>query len=280
MIKKSSITFFLIVLFLGLGCEKEDDFNIRNLNHNIIMILGHGGMGDMYKYPNNSMEAILPVIGIGADGSEIDIQLTKDSVLILYHDEKLDSRTSCSGFAYEHQWLEIQNCLYSTLIGQVQVISVEQLFNSIPNVNELYFSFDCKLSSDLYYDNEYRKSYLRAIKRTCEKYDMHDNVFIEGDMDFLLKAKSLGLSNKGVVIGSTVDDAVENNIFAIGTTLDTPFEEIEYAHKKGVYVMMWGAKTDFGNKKAIELNPDFLQTDKPIPILMLFNRFNYDYRIP
>jgi hypothetical protein len=42
---------------------------------------------------------------------------------------------------------------------------------------------------------------------------------------------------------------------------------------------MWGAKSDAGNKKAISLNTDFLQTDKPIPLLMLFNRFNYDYKI-
>lgn len=44
--------------------------------------------------------------------------------------------------------------------------------------------------------------------------------------------------------------------------------------------MMWGAKSDAGNKQAIRLNPDFLQTDKPIPMLMLFDRFNYDYKIP
>lgn len=30
----------------------------------------------------------------------------------------------------------------------------------------------------------------------------------------------------------------------------------------------------------IKLNPDILQTDKPIPILMLFDRFDYGYEIP
>ncbi len=88
------------------------------------------------------------------------------------------------------------------------------------------------------------------------------------------------MTNKGIVIGSNVDEAAEHGIFGIGTTLDTEAAEIEYAHSKGLYVMMWGAKTDIGNKIAIRLNPDFLQTDKPIPILMLFGRFNYDYRIP
>ena len=74
--------------------------------------------------------------------------------------------------------------------------------------------------------------------------------------------------------------AVKNNIFGIGMTIDADKEEIDYAHQNGLYVMMWGAKTDAGNKQAIKLNPDILQTDKPIPILMLFDRFNYDYKIP
>ena len=154
------------------------------------------------------------------------------------------------------------------------------MFLSLTSLKDLYFSFDCKLQPNLYYDQSYRKRFLRAIKSLCEKYNMSENVFIEGDLNFQILAKELGLTNKGIVIGSTVDDAVENEIFGIGTTLDTEAEEIQYAHSKGIYVMMWGAKTDFGNKKAIRLNPDFLQTDKPIPILMLFNRFNYDYRIP
>jgi len=268
---------FILITF---SCEKEEDFTVNNLNHNIIMILGHGGMGDLYKYPNNSLEAIIPVIGIGADGTELDVQLSKDSVLILYHDEKLDARTSCSGSVIDHHWFELKDCLYSTLMGKVPLYSLEELFASLPNLNKLYFSLDCKLNPDQYYNRLYRARFLRAIKRLCDKYNMEDNIFVEGDLNFLLLAQKLDLNIKGVLIGSTVDDAIDNDIFAIGTTPDTEAEEINFAHQNGIYVMMWGVKTDFGNKKAIRLNPDFLQTDKPIPILMLFNRFNYDYKIP
>lgn len=278
--KRIRYVLLLMIIFLSSNCEKEEDFNVQNLNQNVIMILGHGGMGDLYKYPNNSLEAILPVIGIGADGTEVDVQLSKDSVLMLYHDEELGSATNCAGYISDYTYDEIRFCRYSNLIAEIPIYSVEEMFNILPLLNKLYFSFDCKLQANLYDNLAYRKRFLRAIKTLCEKYNMSDNVFIEGDMNFQLLAKELGLSNKGIVIGSNVDGAVENGIFGIGTTLDTEAEEIQYAHSKGIYVMMWGAKTDFGNKKAIRLNPDFLQTDKPIPILMLFNRFNYNYRIP
>jgi len=278
--KHTGYIFLLIILLATSNCEKEEDFNVQNLNHNVIMILGHGGMGDLYKYPNNSLEAILPVIGIGADGTEVDVQLSKDSVLMLYHDEELGSATNCAGYISEYTFDEIRYCRYSNIIAEIPIYSVEEMFLSLTSLKDLYFSFDCKLQPNLYDDQEYRKRFLRAIKSLCDEYNMSGNVFIEGDLNFQILARELGLTNKGIVIGSTVDDAVENGIFGIGTTLDTEAEEIQYAHSKGIYVMMWGAKTDFGNKKAIRLNPDFLQTDKPIPILMLFNRFNYDYRIP
>jgi glycerophosphoryl diester phosphodiesterase len=274
-----------IALCLGLifsRCEQEDDFYVRNLNHNIIMILGHGGMGDLYKFPNNSLEAIVPVIGIGADGSELDVQITKDSVLILFHDATLDGRTRCDAYGspYEYNWEEIKQCYYNTMTGNIPIYTVEEVFDRLPGLQSLYFSFDCKLADAYEYDENYRHQFLRAIKRICEQYDMAENIFIEGTMDFLLTARELGMQNKGFVAGSTVDEAVENNIFGIGTTVNTDPAEIEYAHANGIHVMMWGAKTDAGNKKAISLNPDILQTDKPILILMLFNRFNYDYKIP
>jgi glycerophosphoryl diester phosphodiesterase len=277
----------LLFILVGLGllfnrCNKEENYNIKNLNHNVIMVLGHAGMGDLYKYPNNTLEAIEPVVGIGADGTELDVQMTKDSVLILFHDETLDGRTRCDGFGapYDYKWSEIKDCYYNTLVDNIPIYSADEVFSQLPNLNDLYFSFDCKLNSELVYNETYRRQFLGAIKRLCEKHGMSDNVFIEGDLAFLITARKMGMSNKGFVVGSSVDVAAEHHIFGIGATPDTPREEIDYAHSKGLYVMMWGLKSDVGNKKAIELNPDIVQTDKPIPILMLFDRFNFDYTIP
>lgn len=283
--KKNSKIGFVFILALTLffsRCDKEENYNIKNLNHNVIMILGHAGMGDLYKYPNDTFESIEPLIGIGADGTEVDVQITKDSVLILFHDETLDGRTRCDGFTspYDYNWAEIKNCYYNTLVDDIPIYSADEVFSRLSDLNDLYFSFDCKLKPELAYNETYRRQFLRAIQRLCDKYEMSGNVFIEGDLAFQLTAREMGLTNKGFVVGSSVDAVAENHLFGIGATPDTPAEEIEYAHSKGLYVMMWGLKSDVGNKKAIELNPDIVQTDKPIPLLMLFDRFNFDYNIP
>ena len=55
--------------------------------------------GDVENYPENSLEAILSAIMLGADAVEIDIRLTKDNVMVLMHDETLirttDWRQKC-----------------------------------------------------------------------------------------------------------------------------------------------------------------------------------------
>jgi len=237
-------------------------------------------MGDHFQYPGNTLESVLPVLEIGADGSEIDIQMTKDSILVLFHNDVLEGRTHCTGKVYDYNWEEIKNCTYNAVQSNVKLISVDELFSNIENLEDFYFSFDCKLDPDNVYNINYRKIFLRAISQINDEYEMSGNIFIEGDLNFLQLAKELGLNNKGFLIGSSIDIAIENNIFGIGATLETSPDTISYAHANGIYVMMWGAKTDIGNKQALKLNPDILQTDKPIPLLMLLNRMNYDGTVP
>lgn len=52
--------------------------------------------GDVVNYPENSLEAILSAIMLGADAVEIDIRLTKDNVMVLMHDETLTRTTDWS----------------------------------------------------------------------------------------------------------------------------------------------------------------------------------------
>ena len=52
--------------------------------------------GDVVNYPENSLEAILSAIMLGADAVEIDIRLTKDNVPVLMHDETLIRTTDWS----------------------------------------------------------------------------------------------------------------------------------------------------------------------------------------
>ena len=46
------------------------------------------------KYPENTMLAFKKALEAGADGIELDVQMTKDGQVVVIHDEKVDSTTN------------------------------------------------------------------------------------------------------------------------------------------------------------------------------------------
>lgn len=60
-----------------------------------VIVVAH--RGDWRYAPENSLAAIEHSIAVGVDVVELDLQLTKDSVLIIMHDSKLDRTTTGKG---------------------------------------------------------------------------------------------------------------------------------------------------------------------------------------
>ena len=281
---KIIIILLLNIVFM-LSCQKENKYEIKNITHNNILILGHRGMGQLYKYPGNTAEAILPVLGIGANGSEVDIRMTLDSVLVLFHNDILDDRTICKGKVSEKKWAEIRNCKYALTWADVNLCTADSLFGLIQSIENYYFSFDCKLDGGKPNQKEYRAVFLRAIKRLEDKYHMQGHIIVEGDIDFLLLGRKLGLHTLGCVEGTaTIEQSLalakKYKFCCVGGSVSVSEENIKKAHDSGVRVMVWSANNNMANITALDKSVDIIQTDVPIFILQQLNRYNYEYKIP
>jgi glycerophosphoryl diester phosphodiesterase len=277
--------FVLCLMLMNLSCSEKEQLSDDTFFGSKVMILGHRGMGENYKMPGNTYEAIAPAVAIGVDGCEIDIQLTKDTVLVLFHDHLLNSKTTCTGRIYESDWSDIKQCKYYSLKNNIFINSVDELFAKLPNLNDIYFSFDCsKVDKDVADIDLYQDQYLRAIKRLCEKYNMSGNVFLEGSESLLKRAQNLGLTNK-LFLFSYLDEysiniAKSNNFFGISTSIDWLYVDASLAHEKGLYVMVWSPNNDAQNKDALRKKVDIIQTDDPMTILKFLERYNYEYVVP
>ncbi len=60
----------------------------------------------------------------GADIVEMDLQITKDGVIIVYHDNYLERFTNCTGLVVDKTWAEIQKCdkLYFYKINSLEEV--------------------------------------------------------------------------------------------------------------------------------------------------------------
>ncbi|MBQ2416019.1 MAG: glycerophosphodiester phosphodiesterase family protein, partial [Alistipes sp.] len=91
-------------------CDKRAQYvvdQIHNPKSDQVLVICH--RGDWRNFPENSIPAIEAVIKMGADVVELDVALTKDSVLILMHDRTLDRCSTGKGLIAEKSYDEIKN---------------------------------------------------------------------------------------------------------------------------------------------------------------------------
>ena len=74
-------------------------------------VLGASHRGDWRNYPENSLAAIESVIRMGVDIMELDLKLTKDSVLVLCHDHTINRTTNGKGRVCDITYDSIAKCV-------------------------------------------------------------------------------------------------------------------------------------------------------------------------
>lgn len=86
------------------------------------------------NYPENTMLAFEKALEAGADGIELDVQLTKDGEIVIIHDETIDRTTDGIGEVASYTYDELKKFDASFIFrGQMG-------FNKIPTLRE-YFDF-------------------------------------------------------------------------------------------------------------------------------------------
>ena len=102
---------FLLIGLLLISCKKE----FPNAQ---AIVLGHAGeslIKSKSKYPPNTLESINRALEKGADGVEIDVQMTADGVLLAYHDEYLQENSDAEGCINSKTYAELQDVeIYNT----------------------------------------------------------------------------------------------------------------------------------------------------------------------
>ena len=72
--------------------QKEKTYAVTHGDSGRLSVVSH--RCDFVYYPEGTLEAVLSCIMAGVDGIELDIQLTKDNIPVVRHDEKLNRNTN------------------------------------------------------------------------------------------------------------------------------------------------------------------------------------------
>jgi glycerophosphoryl diester phosphodiesterase len=256
-----------VLLFL-MACN--DRSHISSATLQTIGGLGHGGMGISSSYPLNSAEGIKKCLELGLDGTELDVQMTSDSVLVAFHDVDLADVTKLEGRIHEKTWKELKSTAYQgSLRGDCFLVSLDDLFGCIANVNQFYYTFDCKLHPSGLSNEVYQSQFIAALKRILEKYQLGERIAIESqDVGFLTACKREIAQSMYYYYPSSFSDGYQTAVSEDfdGITIasaNITKDEVAQAHQAGLKVALWNVKTGSDNWNAIEKQPDFIQSDDP-----------------
>lgn len=275
-----SLTIFF--LLIGVSCSKDPAiFTLSNLNENTIFCFGHAGMGFRSTYPPNTFVSLKSCLDRGADGTEMDIQITKDSVLVIFHDEFLNDGTSCSGSIKDLNWNEISDCkTKSVLFKDLKLISFDEFIQKIPNPHNYIFTLDCKSNIHEEDNGTYFKLFARTLVNTINKHHLTQNIFIENPNEsFLNYIKDIKSDAKLFLLAGDFESGLEAvkkwNYYGLSMhTTKITAEQVKIAHSQNTRVTLYGVLSDKENYSAVEKSPDFIQTDNIIYLLKIFGKYN------
>lgn len=275
--RRLSIFGGLILMLVMVSCSKN---KIDSGAH--ILVFGHGGAGipTVFKnLPMNSMEAM--EVGLEeemADGIEVDVQLSSDSVLILFHDGKLESGSDCEGCIVSSTAEEIFACrhkkvLWGTPDEEFNLVGLETMLDRFfAEADPPWLSLDLKVNQcDTDYQ-PYIDRFARQLVQTFEDKAYTDRVIFEsGNLDLLSAIHDLDdeliiFGNFGEVETLLAEDKFENDYDwmdgVIITLHNITKEEVDQLHDLGLQVAVYGVKLKGNVVDAAEKGVDMMQVEK------------------
>lgn len=273
----------LTIVLLFSGCGSVDTDAIDNLNNGKILKLGHAGLGfesvinPFNPYPPNGYTALKKAMDYGADGVEVDVQMTKDSVLVLFHDLELGETTDMVGCIQEKTWSEIQEGHYELgffydLFQSDKIMRLDSLLSWFQTFEEFpYIHFDMRIYNTC---NEakpyaYNGNMAPVLLSLLQEYKVPTNkvLIISTTVEFLeylqelqspypLSYEETGDFDKG--LKAVLDLGITS--MTIKPKLITA-KDVARAHKQNIEIVTFGGKSRSGTAGLVELNPDVIHTN-------------------
>ena len=121
------------------------------------MTINYAHRGASAYYPENTMLSFEKAIEMGCTGIETDVQLTKDGVLVLIHDEMVNRTTNGEGFVKDYTYIELNKLDAGAWMGEeftgIKIPTVEELIYLVKDKN-IILNFEIKNGIVMYEDIE------------------------------------------------------------------------------------------------------------------------------
>lgn len=171
MLKNKLLQVFLLS-FSSLFIAQQKKILLSDFPDDKVMVVAH--RGDWREAPENSVWAVKKAIEKGVDMAEIDLAMTKDSILILMHDNTIDRTTTGKGKPSDFTLEEIKKLHLRDGLG------VETQMR-VPTLQEILEISDGKILLNL--DKGF--DYIKQVYPLVKKRNMLDQILFKGHESYM-----------------------------------------------------------------------------------------------
>lgn len=265
---------FLLLCALT-ACAGTESLPSHNLLEGKILAVAHGAGGfETYRnpIPPNTVAAVERSLAQGADGIELDVQLSADGQLVVFHDGLLDRATACAGCIRDHTWEDLQDCRYQTRNGDLDGCHRLPLLDTLlaqvaASGREVVVFLNTKHDSPCDPQGGTDTAFAQAMVEAIHRQGGQGRMIVESmQVDFLLAVRALDptvallFDDEDYVRGM---DMVRQHQFlglAISNAQVTA-DQVRQAHAEGYWLGIWGVRVLGDARKAVEKGPEFVMTD-------------------
>jgi glycerophosphoryl diester phosphodiesterase len=245
-------------------------------------VIAHGGGKDLF--PENTLAAFRGADSIGVDMLEMDVNLTKDSVLVCLHDLTIDATSEGSGAALDYSFAELQQFNFGhdfrDLAGNYPYRAKPV---RIPGLEEVMAAFpDAYLNIEIKNSGEDGKRAARQLKKLIEQQGAEGRVLAASFHDEVMRY-FLEIAETSWAV-STSEEETKDFVFSglsgmeflyspRGLAVQIPVESsginlsaerlIRSAQRRNMAVHYWTINDKAEMRRLIEAGADGLITDRP-----------------
>lgn len=212
-------------------------FSLIFLINSGFTVVGH--RGDPVKYPEETIQSDNSAFNSGADYVELDLQLSKDGVLVITHDDDLYRVTHTHAIVSQNNFSSLKQLKYDN--GE-HVMSLNELFKYYKNKPNTKFVLETKIdhSTDKSYELE------EKIAQVVKKYHMEKRIMIHSFSNASLFRFRELLPNAYLIqiVGSLkrINFSILPQVNAVNVSSDIIKEHpflIHWLHKLNKQVYVW-----------------------------------------
>ena len=211
--------------------------------------------------PENTMASFYLGLMQGANGIETDVRRSRDGVLVLFHDDRLDWVTDTSGTVSDYTWEELQRV---KVFGN----STTGFYGRIPTLEAFLQAFSLY---DISFAIELKEENLEAgVLELAKRYQIcHKMTVTSFQFDYLKKVKALDKTVRtGWLIGNPTDEDIHKLLAIDGEEMAPKAENVtpelmEKLRKAGLGVRAWGVVNKDLMKKMCKVGVDGMTVNFP-----------------